>query len=145
MGTDYYSYIVAGVDANNYISPIEYEEKTPSYVKMGGEKILIYSEDNKQIFDVKHRIGWIFNSNIYKTWNDLEKSLASLGLSITTQGCEHEIWEGDALGLFISECKDSLILDFDTLIDKLKKVGDILKSIGIYEPPRIINILNVDY
>ena len=30
-------------------------------------------------------------------------------------------------------------------IDKLKKAGDILKSIEIYEPPRIINILNVNY
>ena len=145
MGTDYYSYIVAGVDANEYISSIEYEENTPRYVEIDGKKEPIYSEDGKQIFNVKTKVGWIFNSQIYKTWDELGEALNSLGLTLRTQGCECEIWKGDAIGLPISECDGSQILDFDTMIDKLKKVGDILKSIGIDEAPRIINILNVDY
>ena len=146
MGIDYYSYIVAGVSANKYISPLKYEEKTLAYLKIKkGKKVYVYNEDGEPIFDANSKIGWIFNSQLYKTWDELGEALNSLGLTLRTQGCECEIWKGDAIGLPISECDGSQILDFDTMIDKLKKSGDILKSIGIDEAPQIINILHISY
>ena len=122
MGTDYYSYIVAGVDASKYISSIEYEEKTPSYIEINGKKEHIYFEDGKPIFKVRSKLGWLFNSQIYKSWDGLEKALASLGLSFTTQSCESEIREGDAIGLFISACEHSVALDSNYIWDKLLRV-----------------------
>lgn len=145
MGIDYYSYVIAGVDACNYISPLEYEEKTPSYVEIKGKRKRIYRDDGKPIFNICYKVGWIFNSQIYKSWDELEKALASLGLSLTTQGCEHEIWKGDALGLFISSCEHSVNLDLDIIQSKLNEVEIILKSIGIVEKSQVINILHVDY
>ena len=146
MGIDYYSYIVAGVSANKYISPLKYEEKTLAYLKIKkGKKVYVYNEDGEPIFDAKSKIGWIFNSQIYKSWSELKEALDLLGLELVTRGCDHDIWEGDTIGILISECDHHVILDFDTMIDKLKKSGDILKSIGIDEAPQIINILNVDY
>ena len=60
-------------------------------------------------------------------------------------GCEHEICEGDALGLFVSECKDSVNFDLSCICDRLLKAEEILESIWIDEEPQIINILHVDY
>lgn len=145
MGTDYYSYIVAGVDASKYISLIEYEEKTPSFVMINEKKEYIYFGDGKPIYNIKSKTGWIFNSQIYKSWNELERALSLLGLSLTTQNNEHEIWEGDAMGLFVFECEGNTILDLNILRDKLIEAENILKSIGIDEKPQIINILHVDY
>ena len=154
MGTDYYSYIVVGVNASEYIFPIEYEEKTPSYVEIEGKKESIYFGNGKPIFkmpyknlisDVKIKVGWKFNNKIYKNRNELEIGLSSLGLSLITYSCEDEIRQEVSIGLFVSKCERSVIVDFDTIIDKLKDVRDILNSIGIDEPPKIINILHVSY
>lgn len=146
MGTDYYSYVIAGVSANKYISSLKYEEKTPAYLKIKGkEKEYIYNENGEPIFDVKIKTGWIFNSQIYKNWNELERALSLLRLGLTTQNNEHEIWEGDAMGLFVCECEGNTILDLNILRDKLIEAENILKSIEIDEKPQIINILHVDY
>ena len=38
MGMDYYLFLIAGVDASSYISPLVYEEKIPSYVEINEKK-----------------------------------------------------------------------------------------------------------
>ena len=145
MGIDYYSYIVAGVFVDKCISQIEYEEKTQSYVEIKGKRENIYFKNGKPIFNVRHKMKWIFNNQTFDDWYELENALDLLGLILITQVNENEIWEGDVMGLIISECKHNVILDFDTMIDKLTKSGDILKSIGIDEAPQIINILHISY
>ena len=145
MGTDYYSYIVAGVEASKYIIQEEYIKKIPIYKKIGDEEIQLYDEGGKPVLRFYRGIKWLYNDVDYFDFRDLMYAIRSKGLDVVTRGCEAEIKKNDVIGLVLSVTRGSTISDLNLIERKIKEVKIILESIGIEEEPQIFNILHIDY
>lgn len=147
MGTDYYSYVTIGVCVDDYIEEIKYEEKTPSCVWIDGKEENVFDKEGKAIFDVEHKRKWKFNDDDYTDLDDLGNYFKSIGLRLVTQGCEEEIWDGDVIGIIISESEvgENASIDIESIQERLKEVEDVLKSVGVNEKPIVRILSHISY
>lgn len=143
MGTDYYSYLMVGVQANKYISHhTEYRD------------IVKYNENTGKPYFVNKRVEYyIYRGREFKSLNEIRAEINPKDLywkdTITLQTYAEGLNDQDTIGLVVLENAEGDIrnnsLTIKELQEKIDECKELLRLLSIEEEPTIRLVMYVSY
>jgi len=141
MSTDYYSYVIFGVNLRDHVKILPSE--TSVQLKVNNK--LAFDKDHKPIMrTVKTNSIIVFNGTEFETFYKFDNYLRKLGLMVFSE-CERKNLRSEDIYLganIIESCgyntAESKSLSFKELKKEFESTKELLKSININEEPKLL-------